>query len=124
MPCRFRVRQAVPHADNLNCSAAYTSGVSMAVTAPVGQGFTGGLGTAYSTGAPHKLAKGAVVKGVTGLHVAVRHFGNPSVSSQIAALRALLLKPSDDETGKWFKEVVNVIVFFPYINCTSSNVAY
>jgi hypothetical protein len=48
------------------------------------------------------------VKDVTGLHVAVRHFGTPSISSQIAALRGLLLKPSDNETGRWFKAVVNV----------------
>jgi hypothetical protein len=50
------------------------------------------------------LEEGAVLQKVTGLHVAVRHFGyTPSVSTQIAVLRKLLL---GDE--KWWKEAAEV----------------
>ncbi|KAF5370700.1 hypothetical protein D9758_002026 [Tetrapyrgos nigripes] len=78
---------------------AYRSGVTLAVTAPSHRSFYSGLATSFSTGSSHKLEPGAVVQEVTGLHVSVRHFGTPSVSTQIAALRRLLLDPK----GKWFE---------------------
>jgi hypothetical protein len=53
----------------------------------------------FSTGAAHKLADGAVIQEVTALHVSVGHFGiRPSISTQIAALRDLLLALPDDNT--------------------------
>ncbi|KAI0030405.1 carbohydrate esterase family 9 protein [Vararia minispora EC-137] len=72
---------------------AYRSGVTKAITAPLHSGFFAGLGTAFSTGAAHKLAPGAVLQEMTGLHVTVAHLGpgTPSISTQVAALRALLL---------------------------------
>ncbi|KAH9048372.1 carbohydrate esterase family 9 protein [Lactarius hengduanensis] len=85
---------------------AYRAGVTKAIVAPVHSGFYSGLGTAFSTGAAHKLEDGAVVQEVTALHVSVGHFGRkPSVSTQIAALRGLLLKlPDDDSTSKPFRD--------------------
>jgi len=80
---------------------AYRAGVTKAIVAPIHYGFFGGLGTSFSTGAAHKLADGAVIHQVTALHVAVGHLSSrPSISTQIAALRALLLAlPDDSITG-------------------------
>jgi hypothetical protein len=76
---------------------AYRAGVTKAIVAPVHSGFYGGLGTSFSTGAAHKLEDGAVIQEITALHVSVGHFGRkPSISTQIAALRGLLLKLPDD----------------------------
>lgn len=87
---------------------AYRSGVTAAITAPSAYLFYSGIGTYFSTGAENKLQTGAILKEVTGLHLAVRHFGVPSVSTQIAALRRLLLRPDDGASGQWFKKVVQV----------------
>ncbi|KAI0038899.1 carbohydrate esterase family 9 protein [Auriscalpium vulgare] len=77
---------------------AYRAGVTKAITAPSHRGFWAGLGTSFSLGALHKLEEGAVIQEVTALHVAVGHFGRqPSVSTQIAALRKLLLALPDDD---------------------------
>ncbi|EGO25467.1 hypothetical protein SERLADRAFT_437208 [Serpula lacrymans var. lacrymans S7.9] len=85
---------------------AYRAGVTLGITAPSHNGFYAGLSTAFSLSAPHKLHPGAVAQDVAGLHVAVRHFDNgPSVSTQIATLRRLLLHPVGGESGYWFKEV-------------------
>ena len=76
---------------------AYRSGVTKAVVAPVHHGFLGGLSTSFSTGAVNKLADGAVIQEVTALHVSVGHFASkPSISTQVAALRGLLLALPDD----------------------------
>ncbi|KAK0188101.1 carbohydrate esterase family 9 protein [Armillaria mellea] len=84
---------------------AYRSGVTSAIVAPSAPKFYSGLGTFFSTGAEHKLVKGAVLQEITALHIAVRHFGTPSISTQIAALRRLLLGPYEGDSGKWFKKV-------------------
>lgn len=85
---------------------AYRAGVTTAITAPTHYYFMAGLGTSFSTGARHKLDEGAVVQGTTAVHVSVRHMGIfPSVSTQIAALRRLLLEPMDGDAGAWFKDV-------------------
>ncbi|SJL07643.1 uncharacterized protein ARMOST_10993 [Armillaria ostoyae] len=84
---------------------AYRSGVTSAIVAPSARKFYSGLGTFFSTGAEHKLKNGAVLQEVTALHVAVRHFGTPSISTQIAALRRLLLGPYEGDSGKWFEKV-------------------
>jgi hypothetical protein len=87
--------------------------VTSAITAPTHYGFAAGLGTFFSTGAQHRLEKGAVIQDVTGLHVSITHTysGTPSVSSQIAALRRLLLESSGNKTSGtdyWFHEVAEV----------------
>lgn len=70
---------------------AYRAGVTTAISAPVSYGFLAGLGVAFSTGARHKLEEGAVVRPVTALHVHVGPGQGASVSTQIAALRRLLI---------------------------------
>ncbi|OCH88859.1 carbohydrate esterase family 9 protein [Obba rivulosa] len=84
---------------------AYRAGVTTAITAPSHRRFYSGLSTSFSTGALHKLAEGAVVQDINALHVSVRHFGAPSISTQIAALRHLLLEPGENAEGNWFKDV-------------------
>jgi len=80
------------------------------VTAPVNRGFYGGLSVAFSLGTSHKLEKGALIQQVTAVHVSVRHT-ETSVSTQIAALRRLLLGPREGEAGIWFEKVTQVCVF-------------
>lgn len=71
---------------------AYRAGVTTGISAPLYRGFYGGLGTSFNLGAENKLESGAVIQETTALHVSVRHFGaQPSVSTQIAVLRQLLL---------------------------------
>jgi hypothetical protein len=98
--------------DVLCFSLAYRAGVTKAVVAPVHYGFFGGLGTSFSTGARHKLADGAVIQEVTALHFSVGHFASrPSISTQIAALRRLLLELPDDtltDASKPFRDAVRV----------------
>ncbi|KAF9501563.1 carbohydrate esterase family 9 protein [Pleurotus eryngii] len=85
---------------------AYRAGVTSAVTAPLGSGFFSGLGTAFSLSAKHKLEQGSIVKEVTGFHIAVRHNSKgPSISTQIALLRRLLLAPVDGALGHHFRDV-------------------
>ncbi|KAH8102297.1 carbohydrate esterase family 9 protein [Cristinia sonorae] len=89
---------------------AYRGGVTSAIVAPVHYGFTAGLATSFSTGALSRFSEGSVLQEVTAVHVSVRHQGaTPSVSSQIGALRRLLLEPehhaSESEAGKWFGDV-------------------
>lgn len=100
------------HADNLVQRLAYRSGVSTAITSPISDGLLGGLGTYFSLGAKHKLEREAVLSDVTAVHVAVLHqiAGGPSVSTQIAALRRLLLGPYTGERGASFEAVVKVLI--------------
>ncbi|KAJ7054512.1 carbohydrate esterase family 9 protein [Mycena amicta] len=70
---------------------AYRNGVTSAVVAPSSYGFLSGLSTVFSTVAPHKLADGAVLQEIAALHVRVSLNSRISVSTQIAALRRLLL---------------------------------
>lgn len=81
------------------------------ITAPTHKNFYSGLGVSFSLGAAHKLEKGAVIQEVTGVHVSVRYFSKPSVSTQIATLRRLLLGPQDGASGHWFKKVTEVNLF-------------
>lgn len=80
----------------------------MGVTYPSHQGFLSGLGTTFSLSAPHKLEQGAVIQEDAGVHVSIRHFSKLSVSTQIAALRKLLLDPQESSAGDWFKRVTTV----------------
>ena len=70
---------------------AYRAGVTSAITPPASSGFLSGLSVHFSTGARNKLENGAILQDVTALHVAIHPGGIVSVSTQIAALRRLLL---------------------------------
>ncbi|EMD37398.1 hypothetical protein CERSUDRAFT_114069 [Gelatoporia subvermispora B] len=84
---------------------AYRSGVTTAITAPKSVDFLSGMGTAFSTGAAHKLEKGAVVQDVTAFHIGIHHSGQASVSTKIAALRHLLFSPSRGTLEYWLSKV-------------------
>ncbi|OJT07354.1 hypothetical protein TRAPUB_1790 [Trametes pubescens] len=84
---------------------AYRAGVTTGIVAPASGGFLSGVSTAFSLAAPHKLADGAIVQESGAVHVAIHPMGVPSVSTQIAALRRLLLHPSEGEAGVWFDKV-------------------
>ncbi|KAJ7454753.1 carbohydrate esterase family 9 protein [Mycena latifolia] len=91
-----------------DASLAYRSGVTSAIVAPTSDGVVGGLGVAFSLGAAHKLERGAVLQEVTGVHMEVlQSLSSPSVSTQIALLRRLLLRPVDGPSKVWFDKVTN-----------------
>ncbi|KAL1686090.1 hypothetical protein GGG16DRAFT_118255 [Schizophyllum commune] len=77
-----------------NAWLAYRSGVTDAITAPESSSLIAGFSAAFSTGAEGKLEKGAIVKDAVALHVRISMSGSTSVSTQIAALRKLLLPPA------------------------------
>ncbi|KAI0361764.1 carbohydrate esterase family 9 protein [Trametes cingulata] len=84
---------------------AYRSGVTTGIVAPQSAGFLAGLNTAFSTVARHKLEKGALVQEIGGLHVSIHPVGTPSVSTQIAALRRLLLGKTTGELKHWVDKI-------------------
>ncbi|OAX43328.1 composite domain of metallo-dependent hydrolase [Rhizopogon vinicolor AM-OR11-026] len=87
---------------------AYRAGVTMGITAPSSSGLIAGLSTVFSTGAAHRLENGAVIQDVAALHVQIGHSNKgPSVSTQIAALRNMLL---GDETSSRFSEVAKGVI--------------
>lgn len=60
----------------------------------------------FSTGGANKLEKGGVIQEITAVHVAVRHFGKPSISTQIAVLRRLLQgKVTEGAVGEYFEQI-------------------
>lgn len=79
----------------------------MGITAPLTDGFLSGLGTAFGTGLPHRLAKGALLQDVTALHFDLTA-SKPSVSTHIAALRNLLFGHIKGELAVRLKEVIDV----------------
>lgn len=87
----------------------------MGVTYPSHQKFYSGLGTVLSLGVTHKVDKGAIIREVTGVHVSVRHFSKISISTQITALRKLLLDPQENSAGDWFKRVTAVCLTLKYV---------
>jgi hypothetical protein len=88
---------------------AYRAGVTTGVTAPSSNGFLAGLSTVFSTGLPHRLAKGAVVQDIAALHVRIDS-SKPSVSTQIAALRNLLQGGGNGELAARFEDVVQASI--------------
>lgn len=98
--------------DTCDALYAYRAGVTTGITAPSHYGFFFGLGTAFSTGASHKLENGAVVQEVTALHTAIGFDDTPSVSTQIATLRKLLMTPPEGPAGVWFRKVSEVRVAY------------
>lgn len=101
------VRRYVWYAETPTTRLAYHAGVTSAITPPTSQGLVAGLSTVFSTGAAHALEEGAVIQDIAALHVAIGHSGSrsPSVSTQIAALRHLLL---DAASGTPFDRVAKV----------------
>ena len=78
------------------------------IVAPQTRGFLAGLNTAFSTGARHKLEKGALVQEIGAVHVAIHPVGSPSVSTQIAALRHLLLGETSGDVKEWYSKIRRV----------------
>jgi hypothetical protein len=75
-----------------NALLAYLrGGVTAGIVAPQARGFLAGVGAAFATGAANKLEKGALISDDVALHVRVSVALPASVSTQIAALRGLLL---------------------------------
>ncbi|KZV62706.1 carbohydrate esterase family 9 protein, partial [Peniophora sp. CONT] len=72
--------------------SAYRAGVTKAIVSPLHSGLISGLGTSFSLSAPHRLAPSAIIAETTALHITISHIGTPSISTQIAALRHLLLE--------------------------------
>ena len=67
--------------------------------------FLGGLSTAFSLGSSNRLTTGAIIKPVAALHVSIIDDVNkPSVSTQIATLRSLLLGNGQGDVGLYFSK--------------------
>ncbi|KIY67487.1 composite domain of metallo-dependent hydrolase [Cylindrobasidium torrendii FP15055 ss-10] len=71
---------------------AYRHGVTTGISAPGGRGLVSGFSVAFSTGAGHKLEDGAVIQNSVAIHVTLSLDSSTSVSTQVAALRHLLLE--------------------------------
>ncbi|PFH48493.1 hypothetical protein AMATHDRAFT_5747 [Amanita thiersii Skay4041] len=80
---------------------AHRSGVTAAITAPVGSGFLLGVSTAFDTGAPDALGRGAVIQEDVAIHVAINPSLDVSVSTQMATLRRLVF----EDAGKIWERV-------------------
>jgi hypothetical protein len=78
------------------------------ITPPQQAGFSSGLSVAFSLGALHKLEEGAIVDNVAALHVSIGHGDVPSVSTEIAALRRILLHPPKGDGETWYRKVAQV----------------
>ncbi|EJF61656.1 composite domain of metallo-dependent hydrolase [Dichomitus squalens LYAD-421 SS1] len=85
-----------------NAYTAYRAGVTTGIVSPQSNGFFSGLNTAFSLATPHKLADGAIVQRAGAVHVSIHLGSQQSVSTQIAALRHLLLNQTDGDLGEWF----------------------
>ncbi|GAA5969186.1 hypothetical protein JCM21900_004720 [Sporobolomyces salmonicolor] len=73
---------------------AEQSGVGKAVTAPLGNGLFRGVSVAFRTGAKNALEPNAILSEDVALHVTIGHYKasqTPSISTEIAELRGLLL---------------------------------
>lgn len=70
-----------------------------------------GLSTVFATGANHQLEKGALIQETAAVHVGLHYGAGPSVSTQIAALRSLLLGQGKGHLAHWFKKVTDVSIF-------------
>lgn len=87
--------------------------MTIGITAPTHSHFYSGLSTAFSLDAMHRLEEGAIIQDVAALHISVRHFGGrPTISTQIATLRRLLLDPPKGASARWFKSVIDVSELF------------
>lgn len=82
--------------------------VTSAISAPIHKGFLAGISTQFSTGSMHRMESGSIQKDAVALHLTIRRLPNTSISTQIAALRRLLFKPSNSAIGFWFGKIVEV----------------
>ena len=107
MPCECVILQPRVLADRRAhaTSLAYRSGVTAGIVALQTRGFLAGLNAAFSTGAGHKLEDGALLQEAGAVHVAIHRVGSPSVSTQIAALRRLLLGETTGDVKVWFDKI-------------------
>ena len=88
----------------MTTSTTYLSNTPQTFSVP----FIGDLSVTFRLGAANSLEEGAIVKGVTALHVAVEKILPASVSTQIAILRKLLLAEVDAEVREWFVKAAKV----------------
>nr|XP_031860080.1 uncharacterized protein CI109_004444 [Kwoniella shandongensis]KAA5527152.1 hypothetical protein CI109_004444 [Kwoniella shandongensis] len=79
-------------------SLAYRAGVTTAVAYPISNSEFEGISYAFSTGAPHPLAEGAIQNPYAALHIALDDNSKSSISTKIAILRRLLLGEVDEKT--------------------------
>ncbi|KAK2463226.1 hypothetical protein APHAL10511_004881 [Amanita phalloides] len=84
---------------------AYRAGVTSGIVAPVSFGLISGLSTFFDTGAPHRLANSAVLQETAAFHVAIGTSG-ASISTQIAALRHLLLGNGEGNLAQQVQRIV------------------
>lgn len=82
--------------------------MTSAITPPQAYGFLYGLSAVFSTGSAHKLEDGALIQNVAALHVGISLESSMSVSTQIAALRRLLMSGGEGDLGIQFKKVIKV----------------
>ncbi|KDQ57533.1 hypothetical protein JAAARDRAFT_267221 [Jaapia argillacea MUCL 33604] len=92
--------------DSRDALLAYRAGVTRAIVAPAANGFIQGLSAGFSLGSRNKLGRGAVIQEIAALHVSLGHGrAFPSVSTQVAALRRLLLGGDrSGDTASWFRK--------------------
>jgi hypothetical protein len=64
-----------------------------------------GLSTYFDTGAPHRLARSAVLQETAAFHVSIGT-GKRSISTQIATLRHLLFGGGEGALGRQFDRIV------------------
>lgn len=81
--------------DGKHLERAQAAGILNLITAPISNGFLQGVSVAFKAGASSILQKGAIIQEEVALHFAIGHEsrgGNtPTISSQIASLRKLLV---------------------------------
>ena len=79
---------------------AHAAGILNLVTAPLSNGFSQGVSVAFKSGGDSVLQKGAVIKEDVALHFQISHDSNggstPTISSQIATLKQILLDSVND----------------------------
>ncbi|KAG0166987.1 hypothetical protein DFQ28_007665 [Apophysomyces sp. BC1034] len=78
---------------------AYKGGVLTAITAPISNNVVAGISTAFKTGADSLLSDGALVSPAVALHLqignSVKSESFPTISSQIAFIRHILIENKD-----------------------------
>ena len=82
------------------------------IVAPTSGGMISGLSTFFDTGAPHLLAKYAILQETAAFHVAIGT-GERSISTQIATLRHLLFGNGEGALARVFEKIVWVSLGVP-----------
>ena len=100
---RIRACRSVYRIGGVTTSTTYLSNTPQTFPAP----FIGGLSVTFRLGATSSLEKGAIVKKITALHIAVERTLPASISTQVAVLRKLLLA-EEKEANEWFAKAAKV----------------